>query len=75
MQIGDVQEIANELFDGDAARFNELVSGVNEKFTRLDLLEKLLQEMVNNPPGKTYFVPWSEKLKKLGIQAKINRGK
>ena len=71
MKTSDVQEIANELFDGDSARFNELVSGVNEKFTRLELLEKLLQEMVNNPPGKAYFVPWAEKLKKHGIKAKI----
>ena len=67
--INDVQDIANELFNGDSTRFDELIQGVKTKFERLELLELLLQEMVNKPPGNAYFVPWAEKLKKLGIQA------
>lgn len=67
MKMGEVQEIANELFDGDSTRFNELIQGVKSNFDRLEKLERLCQEMVDKPPGKVYFNPWAEKLKAFGI--------
>ena len=70
MQTQQVQEIANDLFDGDSSRFHELILGVDEKFKRLAELEMLLQEMANNPPGNAYFLPWAEKLANLGINGK-----
>jgi|GEM_PF-2940354 len=70
MKTAQAQEIANELFSGDSSRFHELISGVDEKNERLTALENLLQEMANNPPGNVYFLPWADKLAKLGIYGK-----
>ena len=70
MKTAQAQETANELFGGDSSRFHELISGIDENNKRLTALENTLQEMANSPPGNAYFLPWADKLSKLGIYGK-----
>lgn len=70
MKLREVQEIASELFDGDGARFDELISAFKEKDGRVKELETLLLEMLEKRPGGVYFASWKGKIEALGITSK-----